>query len=86
MLIILLLAFAAGHLLGKLVRNQWRAYLLSVPVGVGIHVSLLVLFPVAVVAPTGLESAWAAAGGLLCVPLVMYGVLLVQARGRRIRP
>lgn len=84
MLIILLVAFLAGHLLGKLVRNQWRAFLLSVPVGVATHVSLLVLLPMGILAPAGVEPAWALAGGLLCVPIVMYGVLLVQEGGRRV--
>ena len=84
MLIILLVAFLAGHLLGKLVRNQWHAFLLSVPLGVLTHVSLLVAVPLGIVAPAGLEPAWACAAALLCVPIAVYGVFLVQDSGRRI--
>lgn len=86
LLIILFVAFIAGHLLGKLIRNQWHAFLLSVPVGVATHVSLLALLPVGIVAPPGLGPAWAFAAGLLCVPIVVYGVFLAHEGGRRILP
>jgi uncharacterized membrane protein YdcZ (DUF606 family) len=81
-LLILLIEIFVGHLLGKLVRSQWRAYLFSVPVGVATYVSLLILRPLAAV-PTGNEPAWAFVGGLLCVPIVASGVFLAQRRGRR---
>jgi uncharacterized membrane protein YdcZ (DUF606 family) len=83
-LLIVLIEILAGHLLGKLVRNRWRACLLSVPVGVAIYVALLVLRPMATGAATGNEPLWAFVGGLLCVPIVVFGVLLANPGGRRL--
>jgi uncharacterized membrane protein YdcZ (DUF606 family) len=81
-LLIVLIEIFAGHSLGKLLRNQWHAYLLSVPVGVAIYVSLLVLRPLAAGATTGNGPGWAFTGGLLCVPIIVFGVFLAH-RGRR---
>ena len=83
-MLIVLIEIFAGHSLGKLFRNQWHAYLLSVPVGVAIYVSLLVLRPLGAGASTGNEPVLAFAGGLLCLPLIVFGVFLAQqGRGRR---